>query len=32
MIDNDPSKSIRSIAKDMRVQEILIKQVMHEDI
>ena len=31
MIDNDPSKSIRSIAWDMGVAEFLIKQVVHED-
>ena len=32
MIDNDPSKSIRSIAKDMGWYEFLIRQVVHEDI
>ena len=32
MIDNDPSKSIKSLAKDMGMSELLIKQVVHEDI
>ena len=32
MIHNDPRKSIRSIARDMRVPEFLIRQVVHEDI
>ena len=33
MFDNDPSKSIRSIARDMGVSEFLIRQqVVHEDI
>ena len=32
MIDNNPSKSIRSIVRDMGVSEFFISQVMHEDI
>ena len=32
MIDNDPSKSIRFIARDMGVSEFLIRQVVHVDI
>ena len=32
MIGNDPSKSIRSIARDMGVSEFLIRQVVHKDI
>ena len=32
MVDNDSSKSIRSITKDMEVLEFLIRQVVHEDI
>ena len=32
MINNDPSKSIRSIARDIGVSEFLIRQVEHEDI
>ena len=32
MIDNNPSKSIRSVARDMGVPEFLIKLVEHEDI
>ena len=30
MIENDPSKSISSIAKDMGVSEFLIEQVIYE--
>ena len=32
MIDNDHSKSIRSLARNMGVSELLIRQVEHEDI
>ncbi|CAI9715722.1 Hypothetical predicted protein [Octopus vulgaris] len=32
MIDTDPSKSIRSITRDMRVSVFLNRQVVHEDI
>ena len=32
MIDNNPSKSIRPIDRDMGVSEVLIRQVVHEDI
>ena len=32
MIHNDPNKSIRSIAKDMRISEFLISQIVHEEI
>ena len=32
MTDNDPSKTIRYIARDMRVSEFLIRLVVHEDI
>ena len=32
MTDNDPSKSIRSIVKDLRVSEFLIRWVVQEDI
>ena len=32
MIDNDPSKSTRSIDRDLGVYEFLIKQLVHEDI
>lgn len=32
MIDNDPSKSMRSIARDTGVSEFLIRQTVHEDI
>ena len=32
MIDNDPSKSIRSIARSMGVSEFILRQVVHEDI
>ena len=32
IIDNDPSKSIRYIARDMRVSKFLIRQVVHKDI
>ena len=31
MIDNDPSKSISSIASDMEVSKSLMRQVMCED-
>ena len=31
-IVNDPSKSIKSIARNIRISEFLIKQVVHEDI
>ena len=31
MIDNDPNKSVRSLARDMGQSEFLIKQVVHED-
>ena len=32
MIDNDPSKSIKSTTKDIGVFEFLIRQVLYEDI
>ena len=32
MIDNDPSKLIRCIPRDMGVSEFLIRKVVHEDI
>ena len=32
MIDNDPSKPIRSIARNMEISEFLIRQVVHEDV
>ena len=32
MIDNDPSKSIRFIVRDMEVSEFLIRQVVYEYI
>ena len=32
MIDNDPSESIRSIAKNTEMSEFLIRQRVHEDI
>ena len=32
MIDNNPSKSIRPIARNMKESELLIRQVVHEDI
>ena len=32
MIDNDPIKSVRSVALDMRVSAFLTRQVVHEDI
>ena len=31
MIDNDPGKSIRSIARYMRVSKFLIRQLVHGD-
>ena len=31
MIDKDPSKSIRSITRDMGVSEFLIRHLAHED-
>ena len=32
MIDNDLNKAIRSIAMDMGMSELLIRQVVHKDI
>ena len=32
MIDNNPSKSVKSVVSDMGVSEFLIRQVVHEDI
>ena len=32
IIDNDPSKSLRFIGRDMITSEFLIRQVVHEDI
>ena len=32
MIDNNPSKSIRSTARNIRVSEFLIRQIVHEGI
>ena len=32
VIDNDPSKSIRTITRDIAMSEFLIRQLVHEDI
>ena len=32
MIDNDPSKSMRAIARDAGMSQFLIRQTVHEDI
>ena len=32
MIKNNPSKSIKSIAREIGVSKILIRQIVHEDI
>ncbi|EFN60862.1 hypothetical protein EAG_00186, partial [Camponotus floridanus] len=32
IIDEDPSKSIRAISKDLQVSECTIRRIIHEDI